>query len=93
MSITGLQSLGYKDKVAGVDSKEQRDRVTISGEVDRVYTNSARGNVTLHVNGKSASTSNLDIVIERHNIPDVGTWLLNSFVKIVYFTTADDLLN
>lgn len=67
VEVTGLQAVEVKDKVVSSSYIEQADKVTISGEVDRVYEN-VPGPVNVDVENKPFLT------VTRDNVHDVVVW-------------------
>jgi glucose-6-phosphate 1-epimerase len=68
LAVTGLKSVSYKDKVQkGAEATEERDKLTVAEEVDRVYAK-VPGTVTVEDAGKTLYT------VERSNLEDVVIW-------------------
>ena len=71
MSVYGLQGCTYADKVTGIlTNTEERNAITIAGEVDRVYANISN---KTKIRIKNV-TESLGIDINRINLPDVVVW-------------------
>ncbi|KAG5357996.1 Glucose-6-phosphate 1-epimerase [Yarrowia sp. B02] len=67
VEVTGLQATEVKDKVTVSSYVEQAAKVTVSGEVDRVYEN-VPGPVNVDVDNKPYLT------VTRDNVKDVVVW-------------------
>ncbi|KND04684.1 glucose-6-phosphate 1-epimerase [Spizellomyces punctatus DAOM BR117] len=69
-AVVGLNGYPYVDKVAnGAQAQETRERVTIAGEVDRVYEGVKNDAITLQGTAIGAG-----IVLHKSNFPDVVVW-------------------
>ncbi|TPX67243.1 hypothetical protein SpCBS45565_g03937 [Spizellomyces sp. 'palustris'] len=70
VAVVGLNGYPYVDKVAnGARAQETRERVTIAGEVDRVYEGVKNDAITLQGTAIGAG-----IVLHKSNFPDVVVW-------------------
>ncbi|XP_066265659.1 uncharacterized protein [Branchiostoma lanceolatum] len=68
-TVSGLQGLEYVDKVRG-DGKftEDRELVTVAGEVDRAYAGTPNNHVITGVTGGGK------VLMEKANLPDTVVW-------------------
>ena len=69
ISITGLEKAGFKDKVqGGADIEAADEPISISSEVDRVYTAPTEQEITVSSNGEGR------FKITRDMLSDVVVW-------------------
>ncbi|KAJ3296734.1 hypothetical protein HK104_001295 [Borealophlyctis nickersoniae] len=68
VGVVGLTGASFLDKVAGGTHQEDRDRVTVASEVDRVYQG---GSAPLTIQGTGVGSG---VVLHKENFPDVVVW-------------------
>ncbi|KAJ3154125.1 hypothetical protein HDU86_005052 [Geranomyces michiganensis] len=70
VGVKGLEGATFVDKVAegAPRSVENRNAVTVAGEVDRVYEGVAKDEVTVTGTGQG------DVTVRKNNLPDIVVW-------------------